>query len=165
MLHDFVQLAATHSRDAFVAEWPCPFLVGEGVLRKPQTGRTLMFESGNTVNVAAQALGRREIERLVLPVRKTHVTFPSMITVGRTKNNDIVIPDVLISKFHAFFRVVDDHHELADAGSHNGTRIDDRVLVPKGPAVRVRSGDVIHFAQLRFSFLDAAACWHALRTH
>jgi hypothetical protein len=162
---DFVQLAATQTRESFIADWPYPFLVGEAALRKPRTGRTLMFESGSTVAADEQALGKREIEQLVLPVRKTHVTFPSMITVGRTKNNDIVLSDVLISKFHAFFRIVDDHHELADAGSQNGTRIGETTLVPKGPAIRVRSGDVIHFAQLRFRFLDAAACWEALRTH
>lgn len=165
MAHDFVQLAVTHTRESFVAEWPHPFLVGEAVLHKPRTGRAKAFESGNTVNADEQTLARREVERLVLPVRKLHVTFPSMITVGRTKNNDIVIADVLISKFHAFFRVVDDHHELADAGSQNGTRIGEQLLLPKGPAVRVRSGDVIHFAQLRFRFLDAAASWEALRNH
>jgi hypothetical protein len=165
MLHDFAHLAATQSRESFVAEWPHPFLVGEAVLRKPRTGRTLMFESGSTLSADELTIGKRGIERLVLPVRKTQITFPSMITVGRTKNNDIVVSDVLISKFHAFFRVVDDHHELFDAGSQNGTRVDERLLVPKGPGIRVCSGAVVHFAQLRFSFLDAAACWDALRAH
>jgi hypothetical protein len=34
-----------------------------------------------------------------------------MITVGGTKNNDAVVRGVLISKFHAFFRLVDPHRE------------------------------------------------------
>jgi pSer/pThr/pTyr-binding forkhead associated (FHA) protein len=163
---DIAELAAARSRDAFVAAYPHPFLVGDDALRQPRAGRPQMFESGNTFTSNERALATRDQRRrLVLPVRKTHVTFPSMITVGRTKNNDVVIADALMSKFHAFFRIVDDHHELADAGSQNGTRIGDRLLEPKGPAVRVRSGDVILFAQLRFRFVDAAACWDALRAH
>jgi pSer/pThr/pTyr-binding forkhead associated (FHA) protein len=101
----------------------------------------------------------------VLPVRKQHDTFPSMITVGRTRNNDVVVADVLVSKFHAFFRVLDDHYELADAGSQNGTRVGERVLVPKGPSLALQSGDIVYFAQLRFRFLDAGACWDELRAH
>jgi FHA domain-containing protein len=166
MAQDFVQLAATLTQESFVAEWPHPFLVGEAALYKSRHPSPLTFESGSTVTTDAETLARRDqVGRLVLPVRKTHITFPSMITVGRTKNNDIVVSDVLISKFHAFFRLVDDHHELTDAGSQNGTRIGERALVPKGPGVRVQSGDVIHFAQIRFRFLDAAACWDALRAH
>jgi hypothetical protein len=166
MVQDFVQLAATHTCESFVRAFPHPFLVGEAVLRQPRPGRTLIFESGNTFNVDEQTLAKsQQGRRLVLPVRKSHQMFPSMITVGRTKNSDVVIPDVLISKFHAFFRLVDSHHELADAGSQNGTRVGERILEPKGPTVRLRSGDVIYFSQLRFRFLDAAACWEELRAH
>lgn len=163
---DFAQLAAAQSREAFVAAFPHPFLVGESALRQARLGRTLTFDSGATFSADQRALATRDRSRqLVLPVRKHHVTFPSMITVGRTKSNDVVIADALISKFHAFFRLVDGQHEFADGGSQNGTRINDRVLQPKGPGVRVRSGDVIHFAQVRVRFVDAGACWDALRAH
>lgn len=162
MQQDYFKLAQGSSRDSFVSAFQHPFLVGEGVLHQPRPGRTMTFESGDTVAVDAQTIGRSELQ-LAFGVRKTNSTFPSMITVGRTRNNDVVIADVLISKFHAFFRIVGQHHELADAGSQNGTRVGERLLEPKGPALRVRYGDVIHFAQLRFAFLDAGAAWDALR--
>jgi hypothetical protein len=166
MLEDFAQLAASHSRESFVAFFSHPFLVGEAVLRQPQPGRrTLGFESGRTFSAEEQALAKREAARLVLAVKKSQTTFPSMITVGRTKNNDIVVPDLMISKFHAFFRHVATEYDLADAGSQNGTRVGDQVVVPKGPPVRVRLGDVIHFAALRFKFVDAGACWDELHSH
>ena len=168
---DFVQLAATHTRESFVSAFPEPFLVGDAALRRqPRKGQTLPFDSGSTVQGDEQMLVlASEGQRLVFLIRKIHQTFPSMITIGRTKANDVVIPDVAISKFHAFFRLVDKHYELADAGSQNGTRVAqgilERKLAPKGPALRVRSGDVIHFAELRFRFLESAACWDELRTH
>ena len=72
---------------------------------------------------------------VVLPVRKVQSTFPSMITVGRARNNDIVVPDALVSKFHAFFRQLDDGEwGLADAGSANGTKLGEVELAPKGAA-------------------------------
>src|SRR4051794_40548232 len=106
MSQDFAQLAALHSRESFVALCSHPFVVGEAVLRQPAAGGKMAFESGHTFSANEQALAKRDAgKRLVLAVRKTQSTFPSMITVGRTKNNDIVIPDVMISKFHAFFRL------------------------------------------------------------
>jgi hypothetical protein len=166
MIQDFVRFAATQTRESFVSACAHPFLVGEGVLRAPRAGRTIGFESGSTVGVDQLELARADqARRMVLAVRKSQPTFPSMITVGRTKNNDVVIPDVLISKFHAFFRLVDADYELADAGSQNGTRLGERLLPPKGATVRLRSGDVVYFARLRFHFLDAGACWEELRAH
>lgn len=171
MHQDFAQLARTHTRESFVSTFPEPFLVGEAALReRMRKGRAPAFDSGHTFNGDEEMLAlAAEGQRLVLPIRKVQPIFESMITVGRTKTNDIVIADVGISKLHAFFRVVDKHYELADAGSQNGTRVTqgavERVLQPKGPALRVRSGDVIHFAALRFRFLDSAACWDDLRTH
>jgi pSer/pThr/pTyr-binding forkhead associated (FHA) protein len=102
---------------------------------------------------------------VVLPVKKVQTTFPSMITVGRAKNNDIVVPDALVSKFHAFFRQLDDGEwGLADAGSANGTRLGDVELPPKGQPERVRSGDKIVLGGVSaFRFLESAALWAALR--
>jgi hypothetical protein len=171
MHQDFAHLAAIHSRESFVSQFPDPFLVGEAALReRMRKGRVPVFDAGNTFNGDEQMLALAgEGQRLVLPVRKVQPTFESMITVGRTKNNDVIIADVAISKFHAFFRIVDKHYELADAGSQNGTRVTqgvvERLLEPKGPAVRLSSGDVIRFAELRFRFLDSAACWDELGTH
>ena len=87
-----------------------------------------------------------------------------MITVGRARNNDIVVPDGLVSKFHAFFRQLDDGDwGLADAGSANGTRLVELDLLPKGQPERVRPGDKIVFGGVSaFRFLDAAGLWAAL---
>ena len=60
---------------------------------------------------------------VIAPVRKRLDLFPEMITVGRTGNNDIVIPDATVSKFHAYFRVTDKGLEIVDAGSRNGTKV------------------------------------------
>ena len=96
------------------------------------------------------------------PVSKVQDAFPSMITLGRTHNNDIVIDDVQVSKFHAFFKIDGDRIELHDAGSSNGTQVNGARLEPKGPGRVVRLGDLIVFGPLEFALLSPADCWERL---
>ncbi|HEX8950905.1 MAG TPA: FHA domain-containing protein, partial [Polyangia bacterium] len=100
---------------------------------------------------------------LVLPLRKVQSTFPSMITIGRTDNNDLVVPDEQVSKFHAFFRIVGDRVELSDAGSRNGTFVGNRRLESRGASAPVSPGDRCAFGAVEFQLFDARGCWEWLR--
>lgn len=176
MTDDWRPVVAARSREAFVAAFPHPFLLALSGLEAPQgPARTIRMEGGPELINAIMAERRRmkaegksdgkDKGPVVLPVRKVQTTFPSMITIGRAKNNDIVVPDALVSKFHAFFRQLDDGEwGLADAGSANGTRLGDVDLPPKGQPERVRPGDRITFGGVSsFRFLDAGGLWAALR--
>jgi FHA domain len=109
------------------------------------------------------ALNERGGRPLVLPLRKVQSTFPSMITVGRTENNDLVISDEQISKFHAFFRLVGDRVELSDAGSRNGTFVTGRRLEARGASAPVLPRDRFAFGGVEFQLFDARGCWEWLR--
>lgn len=172
MTDDWRAAVAARGKEAFVAAFPHPFLLALSGLEAPQgPARTIRMEGGPELINAIMAERRRmkaegkDKGPVVLPVRKVQTTFPSMITVGRAKNNDIVVPDALVSKFHAFFRQLDDGDwGVADAGSANGTRLGDADLPPKGQPERVRPGDRITFGGVSaFRFLDAGGLWAALR--
>jgi hypothetical protein len=127
-----------------------------GSLRPARRGQaTLVSDAGGDAAAAIRA------EFRVLPIRATgRSTFPGFVSIGRTANNDIVVNDVSISKFHAFCRV-DDRGEVSifDAGSKNGTFVND-VTVPKqgeGEPARPAAGDTVRLGDVRFSFLSAAA--------
>lgn len=107
--------------------------------------------------------GERGGRPLVLPLRKVQSTFPSMITIGRTENNDLVVPDEQVSKFHAFFRIVGDRVELSDAGSRNGTFVGSKKLVGRGAGAQVNRGDRFAFGAVEFQLFDARGCWEWLR--
>jgi hypothetical protein len=107
--------------------------------------------------------GERGGRPLVLPLRKVQSTFPSMITVGRTENNDLVVADEQISKFHAFFRLVGDRVELSDAGSRNGTFVSAKRLEARGAAAAVGRGERFAFGAIEFQLFDARGCWEWLR--
>jgi hypothetical protein len=93
----------------------------------------------------------------VYPVRHTgRSPFPRIVTVGRTKNNDIVLSDISISKFHAFFKEEGGLFVLADAESRNGSFVDgERVLSTKqGKPTALKSGSKVKFGALSFRFVD-----------
>jgi hypothetical protein len=170
---DWRALVAARSREAFVAGYGYPFLLALSGLDAPAApARTIRMEGGVEMINAIMAERRRlkaeggpKAGPVVLPVRKVQTTFPSMITVGRARNNDIVVSDALVSKFHAFFRQLENGDwGVADAGSANGTRLGDLDLPPKGQPERVRPGDKIVFGGVSaFRFLDASGLWAALR--
>jgi hypothetical protein len=171
---DWRALVAGRGREAFMTAYGHPFLLAlSGLDAPPPPARTIRMEGGAELINAIMAERRRmkaenpakSVGPAVLPVRKVQSTFPSMITIGRARNNDIVVPDALVSKFHAYFRQLDDGAwGLADAGSANGTKLGELELAPKGQPERVRSGDKIILGGVSaFRFLDAGGLWAALR--
>jgi hypothetical protein len=161
---DWKEAAASRTQAAFAAEFPHYFLIGAQALRRPKRPQRTMSMSVKELeqlDQAATAAGGTP-QRLVYPVKKTQPTFPSMISVGRTANNDIVIEDVQMSKFHALFRLRGETLELEDAGSQNGTRVGNDLLVKSTPR-EVHTGDVIWFGTLSFDLLDPRAAWAILK--
>ncbi len=144
-------MQALRNRDAIVPREPAD-------LGRSPTGAFRIADL-NKPKSAASERGRP----LVLPLKKVQSTFPSMITVGRTDNNDLVVPDEQISKFHAFFRLVGDRVELSDAGSRNGTFVGTRRLEPRGASVPLRLNDRFAFGAVEFQLFDARGCWEWLR--
>lgn len=64
-------------------------------------------------------------------IKKPGASFPDRITIGRTVNNDIVIPDSSISRLHAYLRRDPNGWVLADAGSKNGSWLEGRTLAAR----------------------------------
>ena len=169
---DWRALVAARGKEAFVAAYAYPFLLALSGLDAPQgPARTIRMEGGPELINAIMAERRRmqaegrDKGPVVLPVRKVQTTFPSMITVGRAKNNDIIVPDALVSKFHAFFRQLDDGEwALADAGSANGTQASaTSTSCPRASPSACGPGDRITFGGVSaFRFLDPGGLWAAL---
>jgi hypothetical protein len=148
---ELVTSAIKATRDGFREKHPYPFLISYDLFVKP-AGPQRTLEPG------ARAIGS-DSNPVVLAVLKSQPTFPDMITVGRTANNDILLADVQISKLHSYFRVTPTGLELADAGSRNGTFINEQPLPARGAASPARPGDKLRFGDLRFVLADAGTLW------
>ena len=87
--------------------------------------------------------------------RSPHAPFPNRIGVGRTPSVDVSVNHRAISKYHAFFEL----HEkgvwtLSDAGSKNGTTVNDERLIAR-IARPIEDGARVRFGHLEFLFCSA----------
>ena len=97
---------------------------------------------------------------IAYPLRHSGRSPGHLITIGRARDNDVVIPDASISRFHAFVRESDGSvWKLLDAGSTNGTTVNG-ANVPQqgvGPSVALKTGDNLRLGQVELTFLNTRA--------
>jgi pSer/pThr/pTyr-binding forkhead associated (FHA) protein len=77
--------------------------------------------------------------------------FPERIGLGRAPNVDIRLPLAQVSKYHAFFTSSEDVWTITDAGSRNGTSVNDRLIDPK-VGVRLENGFEVGIGPHRLAF-------------
>jgi hypothetical protein len=98
---------------------------------------------------------------VAVPLRKRHGAgkdFSERISVGRATNNDIVLRNERVSKFHAWFACDEDHlFYVADAGSRNGTLLNGLAL--DAAPTHVDAGDVIRFGAVQAVLCSAEVFW------
>lgn len=110
----------------------------------------LLYDEGPADSTASLSL-------VVYPVRRTGRSVGHLITIGRAANNDLAVPDLSISRFHAFLKQGESGHwQIQDAGSTNGTSVNGQA-VPRqghGAAVDVKAGDNVRLGQIELTFLE-----------
>jgi hypothetical protein len=73
------------------------------------------------------------------------------VTMGRTDDSDISIPDDSVSKRHCVFEARPEGMTVMDCGSTNGTSIDEAQLPPNTPAMLV-GGETLTMGFFSFRF-------------
>lgn len=77
------------------------------------------------------------------------------LTIGRSEECDIVLPDRQVSRYHAQITWRGDHYHVEDLGSKNGTHVNGQEVT--GP-VELNDGDEIQIAlRFKLAFVDAGA--------
>jgi len=118
-----------------------------------------------TTNISARRLAQKPdypsiqaAYRVLKVVKAGDSPWSNRVSIGRARNNDIVVRHRSVSKLHAHFFVDDDQGmSLADAGSRNGTRVNGRrlaanetVLLAANDELRFGSVDAIYKTPLEF---------------
>ena len=97
---------------------------------------------------------------VVYPMRSRDPSKGPIITLGRESKQDVVIPDMSVSRFHAFAKPGPDGALLIqDAGSTNGTTVNGQSVLTTGagPARRLAPGDNVRLGHIELTFTDARA--------
>ncbi len=89
--------------------------------------------------------------------------FKQRITIGRTGNNDIVLEDASVSRFHAFLeQLPGGDWQLVDAGSRNGTTLAGKKLTGRVGAT-LHNGAVLRVGAVQLTFLTASGFLEMLK--
>lgn len=103
-----------------------------------------------------------EIDLELYPLaKKSGAAFTEKITIGRTSNNDVVIPDTSVSRLHAYIRRDGSNWVVADAGSKNGSWL-------RGEALKARreqpltSRSIVRLGDVDLTFFVAVDLFAAL---
>ena len=91
----------------------------------------------------------REVVELVLDERTYPLEGHGPWTVGRSQDNDIVVPDPNVSRRHARLSRADNGFIVEDLGSTNGTLLDGAPIDRE----RIESGDELTFGQSTARFV------------
>jgi hypothetical protein len=120
--HTLSSLVARYQKDpaAFRREFPHPWLVMEPITRE---GAPVMT-TGKLDVVAALAKNAGDLVALPVVKHRAGNAFAFGITLGHAENNDLVLRDASVSRFHAYLQQSGKTWSVTDADSKNGTFVD-----------------------------------------
>jgi pSer/pThr/pTyr-binding forkhead associated (FHA) protein len=132
----------------FVQSYPWPVLIvtGIGGVLQGNTSRSGTMIAANIDLIQATALAGR-----VFPVVKGKNSGPGPVTIGRTSDNDLAIPEYTISTKHCILALVNGQYRLTDMGATNGTVVNDVKLTARKPCPLV-GGETIRMGRFTLLF-------------
>ncbi|HEY5283397.1 MAG TPA: FHA domain-containing protein [Polyangia bacterium] len=135
--------------ESFQRLYPWPFLVALGMAGDIQESRS----SGTSIiNLADSVLERGRISGRVFPLVKSRDSPKGPITIGRTSENDVVIPEYSVSRKHCFIATVAGSYRVTDWGSANGTLVNE-IDIGKMAPCPLHGGEIITLGRLMLLFL------------
>jgi len=156
-------------KGTFVQAFPHPFLVEQQHAADGRPGTsaaffTLQMEAIKPDTAAGQSQDGATSTRVYRVTKREGTAFPSMTTIGRTPQNDIVIDVQEVSKLHAYFtrNATSGAYSFTDAGSTNGTNVNGWPLKPK-VGVEIQDGDAVSIAdKIHLTFYSAESFYDML---
>lgn len=127
LLKDFASLCGFVPEAAFLERYPHPFLLQ---LSKDQATENPGF--GTISANMRHLMVHNDLSncRVFFVTKRATNAFSMMITLGRAENNDLIIRNGKVSKFHAYFSEIDKEWYLTDHNSSNGTYLHTERLKP-----------------------------------
>jgi hypothetical protein len=148
-LEQFAEQFREVGMDSFRRLYPWPFLVALGMAGDLDSSNP----SGTTIiRIADSVLERGRIAGRVFPLVKARYSPRGPITIGRTSENDVVIPEYSVSRKHCFIAVVEGDYRITDWGSSNGTLVNERDIGKMTPHT-LRGGEILTLGRLMLLFL------------
>jgi len=103
--------------------------------------------------LSVPSIGGGEPMAVVIEKTKDNA-FQRRITIGRTANNDIVLDDASVSRFHAWLEFLNEQWVICDAGSRNGSTVSGKKIAPRAPTT-LSNGLPVRIGALQLTYYTA----------
>ena len=147
----FRDVAASLDQDAFVRQYPEPFLILDAAVLRAVERR---LADGKTIDRLVLSGPQSRQGELLVVMLVARDKNERVVTVGTSPQCDIAIDDASISKQHAFFDRSGDTWRLWDNDSAAGTFVNDQPVVFNTPRPLV-PGDYITLGTVDLTFLPS----------
>ena len=170
-LDTFAAAALQHNKDGFERIYPHPFLLLK-VASQPEAQASEDWSFQTRILTTS---GRREgrppvlkesaaIYRVLPLVKDASNPWPERISLGRARNNDVVLADSSVSKLHGHYTWDKQGGMfLTDTNSRNGIIVQGERL-PVNVRKPVRFGDAVSFGSINVTFISAAQLFTLIET-
>lgn len=152
--------------DAFAKKHGAHFLLGTRTSAAAPAGPRSTQLVGLSSMDQTQMASTAGVGQQIFALRRTERSIGAFVSIGRTLNNDVVVPDVTVSRFHAFVKTPEgEAPRIQDAGSTNGTLVNGKPVPTQaeGVPVALSTGDDVRIGSVDFTYLEAAALQDFLR--
>ena len=157
---DIEHVAQRFSKRTFSRLLVRPVLKGVGLIsgqaldQMGEDGSTKIFRMAGPEGEQDIKTSKAAAETIYPFIKRVGSISPNFIyTIGRTFDNDLIIPDFAVSEKHADFFIKSDDYGLTDCGSVNGTAVDGVRLEPGGDDVKLKDGAKIRVGRFLLTFL------------
>ena len=117
---------------------------------RPESGRTMIYSGAERLAEPLEERARTRADTALLLIDgKRVVVGPAGVTLGRSRQCDVVLSDPNVSREHAEIRPRGGSWVLTDLGSTNGSQVNGRRI--QGPEV-IRPGDEIELGTSVMTF-------------
>ncbi len=142
--------------DEFRRAYPDPVLVLSPFSSAEGTGSiTRIMRANGQVNLVP-------FEVVRVKKRPGANPFKNMVTIGRADTNDLQVKAGEVSKFHAYLTLEAGDVSIVDAGSTNGTWVNDVALAPRTPRP-LAPGDQVSLGGVLVTYHDPTSLYEFLR--
>lgn len=136
------------------------FFVSHGPIKKedPHNTQPLAFLTSSGGGIKDLVLDVHPLDSLVYPIAWNNIDWSALnmrrLWVGRASNCAVQIIHSNVSKLHAYFKLTGGQVFYADAGSTNGSKVNNRKLQPNTETI-VQSKTPVNVGSVKFTLYSA----------
>ncbi len=122
-------------------------------MRSCASGRKTMDETIHLDSTVGQRLAKvKKTDSRALVFKGAKIPLISTITLGRSRSNDVMIDDKMVSRRHCLIQKIKNDFFIKDLNSANGTFINS-LRVPSDNYVKLKKNDIIRLGKTELTII------------